>query len=150
MLFKYAFRKIDVNDPDLTAMQINLVVQTFWQISPIVMAFFIVWSIFNGSFAFITGIIISIIFWSTLPAFIYAKQYSHTESLWSYVYGAFSFITMAWVAPYSVLTVHKSGWMTRQTPEKKGPSAPPAYQNGRKRQRGWSPDSQRRHSRDAP
>jgi len=119
MLFKYAFRRLDINDPDLTGMQINLVVQTFWQISPIIMALFVVWSIFNGSFAFITGIIISIIFWSTLPAFIYAKRYSHTESLWSYVYGAFSFITMFWVAPYSVLTVHKSGWMTRQIATKK-------------------------------
>ena len=119
MLFKYAFRRLDINDPDLTGMQINLVVQTFWQISPIIMALFVVWSIFNGSFAFITGIIISIIFWSTLPAFIYAKRYSHTESLWSYVYGAFSFITMFWVAPYSVLTVHRSGWMTRQITTKK-------------------------------
>ncbi len=114
VLFKYAFRHIDLNDENLTGMQLNLIVQTFWQISPVVFALFAVWSIFAGSFAFVSGIIISIMFWSTLPAFIYAKRYSQVESLWSYVYGFFSFITMFWIAPYSVFTVHRSGWMTRQ------------------------------------
>ena len=119
VLFKYAFRRLNINDPDWSGMQINLVVQTFWQVGPIVLSLFVLWSLFNGSFAFVSGVTLSILFWSTLPAFIYAKRYSHTESLWSYVYGAFSFFTMFWVAPYSVLTVHKSGWMTRQLAQKK-------------------------------
>ncbi len=114
VLFKYAFRQINLNDDNLTGMQLNLIVQTFWQISPVIFALFAVWSLFTGSFAFVSGVIISIIFWSTLPAFIYAKRYSQAESLWSYVYGFFSFITMFWIAPYSVFTVHRSGWMTRQ------------------------------------
>ncbi len=114
VLFKYAFRHINLNDDNLTGMQLNLIVQTFWQISPVIFALFAIWSIFTGSFAFVSGIILSILFWSTLPAFIYAKRYSRAESLWSYVYGFFSFITMFWIAPYSVFTVHRSGWMTRQ------------------------------------
>ncbi len=117
LLFKYAFRQVDLNNDDLTGMQLNLIVQTFWQISPIVFTLFAVWSVFTGSFAFVSGIIISILFWSTLPAFIYARRYSQVESLWSYVYGFFSFVTMFWIAPYSVFTVHRSGWMTRQTPQ---------------------------------
>jgi len=117
-LFKYVFRKINWNDDCLTGLQINLVVQTFWQVAPIVLTLMAVWSFFTGAFAFFFGIIVSILFWSTLPAFVYAKRYSQVESLWSYVYGFFSFATMFWVAPYSVLTVHHVGWMTRQIPDR--------------------------------
>ena len=120
-LFKYVFKKLDFRDENLTGMQINLIVQTFWQISPIVLTLLAVWSFFTGAFAFFSGIILSILFWSTLPAFVYARRYSQAESLWSYVYGFFSFVTMFWVAPYSVLTVHHVGWMTRQNP---APAAP--------------------------
>ncbi len=113
-MFKFAFTQLNFQQDDLIGLRVNLVVQTFWQISPVVFSVFTLWSIFTGSFAFIFSAAFSILFWSTLPAFIYARRYSRMESLLGYVYGFFSFATLFWVAPYSVLTVHRSGWMTRQ------------------------------------
>ena len=65
-----------------------------------------------------------IIIWSTLPAFVYASRYDKTESLWSYIYGIFNFLTLSWIGPYSVFTVHRSGWLTRDLPKTASPSSP--------------------------
>ncbi len=122
---KFAFRKLDGEDDDLTGMQINLIVQIFWMISPIIFTFYVFWCVFHEAVNFLIGISVSIILWSTLPAFIYARRYSAKESLWSYVYGFFSFLTLFWISPYSLITVYQSGWLTRQQPKAPTPLPSP-------------------------
>ena len=72
----------------------------------------------------------AIVFWSTLPAFVYARRYNAGDSLWSYVYGVFSFLTLFWVSPYCIFTVHKSGWLTRQKPKMEQPEQKVAVSEG--------------------
>lgn len=112
---RFAFRRIDFSDDDLTGMQVNLVVQMFWMIAPLVFLTYAWYCFANDALAFLGGAVCSIVFWSTLPAFVYARRYDRQDSLWSYVYGFFSFMTLFWISPYCIFTVGQSGWLTRQS-----------------------------------
>ena len=115
---KFAFRKFDLQDDDLTGMQINLVVQFFWMLAPVVFTFYSVACVIGDAIPFICGAAFAIVFWATMPAFIYARRrHNAADSLWSYVYGLYSFLTLFWISPYCVFTVRRSGWLTRQTPK---------------------------------
>ena len=116
---RFAFRRFDFNDDDLTGMQINLVVQFFWMIAPLVFTFFTFYCLFTDALPFLVSAGFAIVFWATLPAFVYARRNSAGKSLWSYVYGIYSFLTLFWISPYCVFTVHRSGWLTRQEPKEK-------------------------------
>ena len=114
---KFAFRRFDTSDDDLTGMQVNLVMQTFWMTAPVIFLGYTVYCLLQGVLPFIIGAAFAVIFWSTMPAFVYARRYNAGDSVWSYVYGIFSFFTLFWVSPYCIFTVHKSGWLTRQKPK---------------------------------
>lgn len=119
---RFAFRRFDLNNDDLVGMQVNLVMQMFWMLAPVVFVTYAGYCLLHGALPFISGAAFAIVFWSTMPAFVYARRYSAGDSLWSYVYGVFSFLTLFWVSPYCIFTVHRSGWLTR---EKKAVSADP-------------------------
>lgn len=115
---KFAFRKFDLQDDDLTGMQINLIVQFFWMLAPVVFTVYSVVCFCADAIPFICGAAFAIVFWATMPAFIYARRrHNAADSLWSYVYGLYSFFMLFWVSPYCVFTVRRSGWLTRQTPK---------------------------------
>jgi len=65
------------------------------------------------------GIIIS----SSLPAGLYAWRYRSSEAFCAYVYGIFWFAALFWVKLYALLTVHQSGWLTRQVQSGSAPSS---------------------------
>lgn len=115
---KFAYKKLDLNNGELTGMQANLMVQIFWMIAPILFSFYTIQCMFIHAYAFWVGLTFSICFWSTLPAFVFAQRYDKKRSLWSYVYGLYSFLTLFWISPYSLFTVGESGWLTRQAPKK--------------------------------
>ncbi len=56
------------------------------------------------------GVIVS----SSLAAVIYAWKFGTFASLWAFVYGLYFFISLSWIRSYALLTLHKSGWLTRQ------------------------------------
>lgn len=56
------------------------------------------------------GVILS----SSLAAIIYAWKFGSFASLWSFAYGFYFFIALSWIRPYALVTLHKSGWLTRQ------------------------------------
>jgi hyaluronan synthase len=63
---------------------------------------------------FLPNLLLSVVIFSSLPAGFYGWKYSSFNSFWSYFYGFYSFIGLAWVMPYSLLTPHNSGWLTRE------------------------------------
>lgn len=56
------------------------------------------------------GVIIS----SSLSAIIYAWKFGTFASFWSFLYGFYFFISLSWIQPYALITLHKTGWLTRQ------------------------------------
>lgn len=113
----FSFKKFDLENEDLLGMQINLVMQMIWMITPMMFMGTTLYCLFVDPVTFFYSVLTVIMIWSTLPAFVYASRYNKNESLWSYVYGVFNFLTLSWIGPYSILTVHKSGWLTRQEPK---------------------------------
>ena len=117
-MFKFAFRRIDFADEDLLGMQINLVMQTLWTLTPMLFVGSTLYCLAVSPLAFLYASLMATLIWSTLPAFVYASKYSKKEALWSYVYGVFNFLSLSWIGPYSILTIHRSGWLTRAKPKK--------------------------------
>jgi hyaluronan synthase len=110
-MLKFAFRKFNFN---WIGMQINLIMQIIYMFTPMCFIFTSIYCIAVDALAFFYSVITVITLWSTIPAFFYACRYSKNESLWSYVYGIFNFLALSWIAPYALLTIHKSGWLTRK------------------------------------
>jgi hyaluronan synthase len=56
--------------------------------------------------------------WSSVSALFYASRYRSSEALWAYGYGIFHFCALAWITPYALITVRKTGWLTRELHQK--------------------------------
>ena len=68
---------------------------------------------------FISSTLLSILIFSTLPAFFYAKKYNISEAFWAYSYSIFYTFGLFWVTPYAMATANRRGWLTRGLAEKK-------------------------------
>lgn len=68
---------------------------------------------------FISSTLLSILIFSTLPAFFYAKKYNISEAFWAYSYSIFYTFGLFWITPYAMATAGKRGWLTRELPVKK-------------------------------
>jgi hyaluronan synthase len=120
---EFTFKRFNLEDENLLGMQLNLIMQSVWMITPLLFLSTTFYCLFVDPWTFLYSVLTVIIIWSTFPAFVYAKRYDKNEALWSYVYGVFNFVALSWIGPYSVLTVYRSGWLTRQEP--KGPATAP-------------------------
>ena len=92
--------------------------QTLWTLTPMLFVGSTLYCLVVSPLAFLYASVMATLIWSTLPAFVYASKYSKKEALWSYVYGVFNFLSLSWIGPYSILTIHRSGWLTRAKPKK--------------------------------
>lgn len=57
----------------------------------------------------LTGVLI----YSTFPVLFFANRYEGRESIWAYTYSIFYTFSLFWITPYSLVTAHKRGWLTR-------------------------------------
>jgi hyaluronan synthase len=68
---------------------------------------------------FIISTLLSILIFSSLPAFFYAKKYNITEAFWIYSYSIFYTFSLFWITPYAMATASRRGWLTRELPQQK-------------------------------
>ena len=68
---------------------------------------------------FISSTLLSIMIFSSFPAFFYAKKYSKSESVWAYSYSILYTFGLFWITPYAIATASRSGWLTRELSQKK-------------------------------
>ncbi|MBR2439503.1 MAG: glycosyltransferase family 2 protein [Lentisphaeria bacterium] len=115
-MMTFAFKKFTWN---WIGLQINLIMQFVWMFTPMIFIVTAAYCIVQDALAFFYSVITVIMLWSTIPAFFYACRYSKNESLWSYVYGLFNFFALFWIAPYALITIQQSGWLTREAKKKK-------------------------------
>jgi len=66
---------------------------------------------------FLSTTIISIAFFSIIPAVYFAIKNSTKSSLWIFTYNIFYFFTLFWITPYAILTANRRGWLTREQKE---------------------------------
>ena len=67
---------------------------------------------------FLSSTLLGILIVSSFPVLFYAKKYSVTESLWAYAYSILFTFGLFWISPYAIATAGKSGWLTRELPQK--------------------------------
>ncbi len=63
---------------------------------------------------------------ATIPAFFYAWRRHSNDAVWAFVYGAFWFFGLAWITPWSILTVRNGKWLTRDLPSTSQPTPQPS------------------------
>ena len=63
--------------------------------------------------AFIQAVILGMIIWSSIPAFVYSTRRCSSEAIFAYTFAVFKFFFLFWVDPYCLVTVRNSKWMTR-------------------------------------
>ncbi|WP_126973524.1 glycosyltransferase [Gynurincola endophyticus] len=68
---------------------------------------------------FVSSVLLSILVFSSVQAFFYAKSYSLAECFWAYPYSIFYAFSLFWITPYAIATAGRSGWLTRNLPETK-------------------------------
>ena len=51
-----------------------------------------------------------------LPAAVFASTRSPRGAAWAFPYALYSVFCLGWIAPWALLTSHRSGWLTRQAP----------------------------------
>ncbi|KRD12742.1 glycosyl transferase family 2 [Flavobacterium sp. Root901] len=62
---------------------------------------------------FLSSALLGILTVSSFSVLFYAKRYSLGEAFWAYSYSVFYTFSLFWIAPYSIITAHKKGWLTR-------------------------------------
>ncbi len=68
---------------------------------------------------FLSASLFSMLIFSSIPAFFYAKKHNMRESFWAYTYSIFYTFGLFWITPYAIATASRRGWLTRGLPERK-------------------------------
>ncbi|AXT49505.1 glycosyltransferase family 2 protein [Aquimarina sp. BL5] len=74
--------------------------------------------VFTYPVLFFSSTLVSILLFSSIQAFFYAKKHSLSESLWAYPYSIFYAFTLFWITPYAIATAGRGGWLTRDLTKK--------------------------------
>ncbi|MCK7589636.1 glycosyltransferase family 2 protein [Subsaxibacter sp. CAU 1640] len=67
---------------------------------------------------FISSTLVSILIYSSFSVLFYAKKYKLSESFWAYSYSILYTFALFWITPYAIATASRSGWLTRDLPNK--------------------------------
>jgi hyaluronan synthase len=79
---------------------------------------FMLYFIVVNTLLFLSSTLLGILIISSFPVLFYAKRYSAAESLWAYAYSILFTFGLFWISPYAIATAGKSGWSTRELPQK--------------------------------
>ena len=111
---EFAFKRFSFKH--VMGRQLNLLMQILWQVTPCFFLPVTVYYMIVAPTTFIPTMLGVLTMWSSISALFYFSRVRSTDALWSYVYGVFHSFSLAWIAPYSIFTVRKSGWLTRDLP----------------------------------
>ena len=80
---------------------------------------FMLFFVLTHPLLFVSSTLLSILVLSTFPVLFYAKRYDIKESFWAYSYSILFTFGLFWITPYAIATASRSGWLTRELPNKK-------------------------------
>ncbi|MBP93320.1 MAG: glycosyl transferase family 2 [Flavobacteriaceae bacterium] len=93
------------------------------QFSRIIMTYpfvlFMLFFVLMHPLLFLGSTLLSILVTSTFSVLFYAHRYEIKESFWAYTYSILYTFGLFWIAPYSIATASRRGWLTRGLAEKK-------------------------------
>lgn len=109
-MYRFAFRKFSWFH---LGIQFNLLMQTMWLFLPVLLLPLTLAAACAAPEAFLQGLILGMIAWSTIPAFIYSTRRGGSEAIFAYTFAIFKLVFLFWIGPYCLVSVRNSKWMTR-------------------------------------
>ncbi|MEG0851879.1 MAG: glycosyltransferase family 2 protein [Flavobacterium sp.] len=111
MMLKYVFK--DFRKESKFGARLLCTDQTLRIIMTYPFLIFMFYFIATHPLLFISATLLGILIVSSFSMLFYAKRYSLAESFWAYSYSVFYTFGLFWIAPYSIITARKKGWLTR-------------------------------------
>ncbi len=109
-MYLFAFRKLDWFH---LGIQFNLLMQTMWLFLPFLLLPLTVMAACTAPREFLETLVLGMIAWSTIPAFVYSTRRGGSEAIFAYTFAVFKLFFVFWVDPYCMISVRNSKWMTR-------------------------------------
>ncbi len=103
-------KKVSYSRPAMIA---NLLMQLWWMTAPVMGVIFMLYFLTAtlGMFAF--ALIPAIVLTSAVPVGYYLHRRGVSNPMAVYFYAIWGFCLLFWIVPYSLFSVHRSGWLTR-------------------------------------
>ncbi len=95
------------------ALLFHLAMQLLWMWTPVVALFLFIYCMIATLGSFLFSLFPMLVISSLFPVLVYLRYRGGKGGAKVYLYAVLSFIAMFWVAPYSLFSVHRSGWLTR-------------------------------------
>lgn len=111
MMSTFAFKNFR-NGPK-TGTRILLLNQWLKVIMAIPLTLLMLVFIFTHPILFISSVLLSILIFSSIQVYFYAKWHNIVESFWAYPYSIFYAFALFWITPYAIATASRKGWLTR-------------------------------------
>ncbi|WP_219222921.1 glycosyltransferase [Pedobacter antarcticus] len=116
MMSKFAFTKF--RKESTTGTRILLMVQWLNVLMAFPFTLLMAFLVITQPVLFISATLLSILIFSSIQMFFYAKKHGISESFWAYPYSIFYAFALFWITPYAIATAGKSGWLTRGLADK--------------------------------
>src|SRR5690606_12364967 len=118
MMSKFAFT--DFREGSKVGTRILLTMQWLKLALSYPLILLMLWFILNSPILFLSSTFLSILVFSSVQAFFFAKRNNNVpESFWAYTYSIFYAFTLFWITPYAIATARRRGWLTRDLAIKK-------------------------------
>ena len=109
-MYRFAFRKLNWFQ---LGIQLNLLVHTIWIFVPFLLLPLTIGAAFAAPVEFLQAMVLGLVAWSSIPAFVYCTRRGNSEAVFAYTFAFYKLCFLFWLAPYCLISVRNSGWMTR-------------------------------------
>ncbi|MBQ9789589.1 MAG: glycosyltransferase family 2 protein [Lentisphaeria bacterium] len=113
LMIPFVFNRFAFNSFKFISIQITLFMQLLWSIIPLFTAFLYIYCmIATLGYFFVIASPMAVAF-AVLPAILYYHRCKNINAFLAYIYSLFYFTVLFWITPYSILSFHRSSWLTR-------------------------------------
>ncbi|MBS1368725.1 MAG: glycosyltransferase family 2 protein [Lentisphaeria bacterium] len=109
-MYRFAFRRLNWFQ---FGIQLNLLVHTIWIFVPLLLLPLTVGAAFAAPVEFLQAMVLGLVAWSSVPALVYCTRRGNSEAVFAYTFAVYKLFFLFWLAPYCLISVRNSKWMTR-------------------------------------
>ncbi len=95
------------------ALLLHLGMQLVWMLTPVIGLFLFLYCMIATLGSFLFSLLPLLVLSALFPMLVYRRYRSGDQPVRVLVYAFLGFLAMFWVAPYSLFSFHRSGWLTR-------------------------------------
>ena len=118
-MYRFAFRKLNWFQ---LGIQLNLLVHTVWIFVPFLLLPLTIAAAIAAPVEFLQAMVLGLLAWASVPAFVYCTRRGNSEAVFAYTFSFYKLFFLFWLAPYCLISVRNSGWMTRGRMTRRRPS----------------------------